>query len=272
MTILGSIDREEYFKIDALSQSDLGQMAISPRHFLHKDKLRKETDAMKMGTLLHLAVLEPAKFRQTYVVEPDNIKGEAINRRVKAHREYLEAFRLDNLDRIVVTAQQMDNLVGMLESIASNEFLKPLLTGGSPEIAATWDYKGLKCKGLADYVVDHKLFGRTIVDIKKTQDASVSGFSRSIFNYRYNLQCAWYLHGFEAREFIFVAIEDKAPYAIGIYKADPSLVEHGQKLMERLTEKLIWCRENDEWPGYTRGIENILLPAWVAGQDDEKVA
>ena len=57
--------------------------------------------------------------------------------------------------------------------------------------------------------MDHPKYRKVLVDFKKTQDASESGFTRSVYNYGYNLQSAFYLEGFSADRFFFVAVEER---------------------------------------------------------------
>ena len=61
-----------------------------------------------------------------------------------------------------------------------------------------------------------------VVDLKSTIDASARGFAKSVRTYGYAFQCAWYLeeglqpNGEKPTEFIFLAVEKKAPYLTAV--------------------------------------------------------
>lgn len=264
---------KEYRAIPALSQSDLSWFKYSPRHYLKRAELRKETAAMSFGSAFHLALLEPAKFKESWTLEPDKFtldgKTVEINKRVKAHREYLESWRIDNADKTILTEKDADNLTGMLKNISDDPELVGLIELGSPECVVTWDYRGRKCKAKADLWVPDSKYGPLVIDFKKTQDASEVGFSRSIYNFSYSLQAAWYLEGFQASRFFFVAVEDKPPYAIGKWDAEHYL-ELGTKQMNTYLETLEKCEKTGVWPSYSQSFDSIRPPNWMAAIEDEK--
>lgn len=268
--LLGSLPRVAYEAIDGLTQSELSYLLKSPLHFEKRRELGRETDAMRLGTAIHAAILEPELFKDKLVVEPEHFNGEEINRRVKKHRDYLADWRQEseNLGKIILKNSEYDILIGILAQASRTPTLKELLRGGTPEVAATWEQHGVPCKGRADYCVQHPTLGKCIVDIKTTQDGSASAFSRSIYNYAYDLQAAWYLNGFGADEFIFVVCEKTPPYPIAVYRADPSLLGRGAECADRLLKRMIECKSTGSWPGYTQDISTILLPSWVAAQEN----
>lgn len=278
MAYLGQISWEEYQAIPAdVTKSELVYMDKSPLHYRNrKDLMVKTTEDMELGTLLHVGLLEPHLLKDSYVVEPETIviKGieEELNRRKKAHKEFLEKLREEATlkGQLVVTAKNLEKLTGMLTECSKSRALKALMNlPGESEVAATWEYMGFKWKGRADRLIQHPIFGRTVIEVKKTQNASSSAFSREIYNRSYDVGVSAYLRGFEADALIFVACESNAPYPIGIYKADDSMVERAHSHTDALLTKLRSCLEKDEWPGYTDDVENLLLPAWVPAMDLE---
>lgn len=273
MKLIQNLSQEEYFAIDAVSKTDLSFMAKSPLHYLKRKELMKETDAMRLGTLLHMALLEPARFRDSYIVEPVAMPdGEEINRRKKDHRAFLDGFREKNKDKLIVTEKQFDSLVGMLQQASSNPEISNVLNmKGMQEVAGTWETNGVLCKGRADFIYEHPTIGRVIVEVKKTRDASPEGFSRQAYNLLYHLQAAMYLDGFEAKHFVFIAIEDALPNASGVYWADDSLIDAGRRLRDRLLARLVECKERKFYPAYTQGVTKIMLPAWAVNSEQERI-
>lgn len=264
---------DEYRAHPALSQSDLSWMGKSPQHYKRRAELREETGSMRFGAIFHKALLEPKAFCDSYIIEPDKIPIDGnlveVNRRVPKHRAYLAAWRVDNSHRMIVTEKEMESLHRMITSVTADPELVELIQGGETEVVSFWDYKGRACKGRADLFNDKTPHGRVVIDFKKTQDASESGFDRSIRNYNYDLQDAFYSEGFQADKFFFVAIEEKTG-AIGKWDGDLYL-ERGRKKMDRWMDRLNECEQKNEWPWYTKGFEPIRPANWIAGMDEENI-
>jgi exodeoxyribonuclease VIII len=113
--------------------------------------------------------------------------------------------------------------------------------------------------------------GSIVVDLKTTEDASPAGFRKSIGQWRYGVQAAWYLHsleqatGIRPSQFIFIAVEKKAPYAVACYAADEEMIQLGMETAMRDLQRIAECRTAERWPGYSDQIEMISLPAWMTG-------
>jgi exodeoxyribonuclease VIII len=259
---------KQYREHPALSYSDLVWLDKSPLHFKNRDKLRKETEAMRLGTLLHLGVLEPERFKNAYCIEPEEIDGQPINRRVKAHRDYLEQWRNQNKGKIFIRPEDMDTLTTMFNALATHKYAKQYLTGGVSEVMAFGEYKGVPIKGRCDYLVEIPGLGKTIVDLKKTQDASPKGFERSIYNYKYYLQAAVYTKLFKADSFVFVAIEDNELAPIGIYRASDVLLEKGEQKLSYLIDLYKRLDKTNNWHGYTEDFQEISLPTWAVSTEE----
>jgi exodeoxyribonuclease VIII len=110
-----------------------------------------------------------------------------------------------------------------------------------------------------------------MVDLKTTRDASPRGFMRSIADYRYHVQAAWYLNGVEQAtgkrpdQFIFICVESTAPYVVAVYAADEVMTDRGYEQAMKDLGKLAECRAADSWPSYSDQIETISLPGWMTG-------
>jgi len=67
------IPEDEYTNHPGLSQSGAKELLRSPRHFqeyLNRDR-SEQTPAQRLGTLIHLASLQPKVFDATIVVAPE---------------------------------------------------------------------------------------------------------------------------------------------------------------------------------------------------------
>lgn len=257
--IIPGIDIADYHKGPGTSKSQLDQMAKSPAHYLASlTTPRKETDAMKIGSLFHTMVLEPEK--QNFVVGPDVNKNTTVWKTFKAEAEAA--------GQTIIDQATLDMLNGMVASVRAHPAASRLLSGpGIAEGSAWWEdeQSGELCRCRPDFYREDL---GVIVDLKSTEDASPSEFARSIAKYNYNIQSAFYQDGVEAatgdfiKGFVFVAVEKKAPYCTAVYQLDMQGVEAGRVEYKRLLLDLADCKHAGKFPGYSERIETISMPAW----------
>ena len=55
----------------------------------------------------------------------------------------------------------------------------------------------------------------------------------------------------------------KAPFGIGVYKADPELLQYGSELCEEALIKINEWERTNVYPDYTDGVELMGLPPWL---------
>lgn len=261
--IIKGIPIAEYHKSAATSKSQLDQFAKSPAHYLASlTTQRKETPAMRIGSLFHGLVLEPERVR--IAVAP------VCDKRTKDGKATWEAFCIENAGAEIVTAEEGEMLLGMVASVRAHPAASALLSGpGIAEGSCWWhdEHSGELCRCRPDF---YRQDLGIIVDLKSTRDASPKEFARSIANYRYHMQSAFYQDGVESstgdfiKGFVFVACESTAPYAVAVYQLDMQGVEAGRIEYRRLLLDLADCKASGKFPAYSDRIETISLPAWTA--------
>lgn len=259
--IIPNIPIEEYHRHGSVSKSQLDQFAKSPAHYLASLMTpRKETPAMRIGSIFHGMTLEPERVK--IAVAP------VCDKRTKEGKATWEAFCIENAGAEVVTADEGEMLNGMAASIKAHPAASALLAGAGIAEGSCWwydDQSGELCRCRPD------LYRRDlgiVVDLKSTKDASPSGFAKAIANYRYHIQNAYYQDGIEAatgdfvKGFVFVAVESSAPYCTAVYQLDMQGVEAGRIEYKRLLLDLADCKAAKKFPGYSDRIETISMPAW----------
>lgn len=246
------IDDKDYFSHKAISKSLLAKMDCPQKAFVPM----AETPAMFDGTLAHCAILEPDEFDNRYIIDPK------MPKRSKADKEAWEDWQTENEGLRIITKEQYDNSMRMGEAIRSHARASELLSGGKAEQAFFWqdERTGEDCKCKADYV-----HSDIIVDLKTTVSASPADFSRSIANFKYHWQDAWYSRGAQADRFLFIAIEKKEPFVIEIYELDLEAKAQGASEIDKALDKYIWHRDFEEYIGYTGfgEINTLSLPNWA---------
>ena len=268
------VENAEYHRHAAVSASHLKEIERSPQHYYARfvDPNRIEptpTPAMQLGTAVHAQILELNRFDEIVAVAPDG-----IDRRTKAGKESWAAFESEAKGKVVINRDDAAIVSAMGRAVFSHPAAAMLLAfKGKAETSWFWtdEKTGLECKCRPDWLLDD---GSVIVDLKTTEDASPRGFQRSVAQYAYHQQAAWYLHGLEQAsgicpaQFVFVAVEKKPPYAVGVYAADAEMIKAGWEAAERNLERIAECRAANHWPGYGEDIQPISLPPWMRPRAD----
>jgi exodeoxyribonuclease VIII len=268
------MENADYHRHSAVSKSHLDQVAKSPLHYwaryLDPNRVAPEpTPAMAIGSAVHTHVLELDQWDARYVTAP-----EGINRRTNAGKAEWETFETAATGRTVLSRTDAELVMRMGHSVFKHPAAAMLLAmPGKAETTHMWidEATGLQCKCRPDWLTDD---GSLIVDLKTTEDASPSGFQKSVANWRYHVQAAWYLSGVaEATgtcpdQFIFIVVEKKPPYAVAVYAADAEMIGLGAKQAVRDLDTLATCKAANAWPGYSDQIETISLPPWMRPRPD----
>lgn len=247
-----------------VSVSGLKQLLRSPAHFQTylQGGLSKETPAKAMGTAVHSRLLEPELYAQDYVVAP------ICDKRTKEYKE----FELANANKRILTPDQMVALEGIAQSVSQHASATTLLRAGLVEHSIIWQDSETKIwqKIRPDCLCIDFDTG-ICLDVKKTVDASRSAFVRSCFTYDYDLQAAVYLEGLRETfgrdfDFVFLAVEESAPYGCALYGAPEEMLLRGQRRYREAMKLLKECRDTGEWPSYQPAGDYELLewPRWAA--------
>lgn len=252
-----------------VSKSWLDKAAKSPlhlRHYLDAPPL-DPTPAMVLGSLTHTRTLEPDKTFKEFAVAPK------VDRRTKIGKaEYAEFLKM-SAGKTVVTEDQFHLASAMARSVKSHPVARGLLANGIAESSVVWHDKmsGVLCKCRPDYRHEAgTALGTTVIDLKSTKDASAHAFAKSVANFGYHIQAAFYLDGMSAAtgtefdNFIFIPVENEPPHAVAVYAADDMMIEIGRDEYRRGLAVIAECQASGEWPGYSDGITELSLPAWVA--------
>lgn len=194
MTLLHITDTE-YRALDAISNSELTLSKKSPWHA--RNLHIQETDPMRWGTAVHMALHEPERFRELYVVEPIFIgktkDGRDSTQSAEAKAKKAEWYESLPEGALVLAEDDMALLTATLEAIRDDVFLMGLLEGSYTEVSTQWEMDGLPCKARADILNVNAPF---ILDMKTCADASLHEFAYQSLKRGYHRQLAWYAEGF----------------------------------------------------------------------------
>lgn len=263
---------------DAVNWSTLKYMRVSPKHYRHALATpRTDSDALKLGRLVHCMVYEPQHVDDRYVREPKfnrTMKDEtAIARGLDGGREAAEAFAIAHVMHDVVPPVLWDKALAMSAAIHDDPLAGPMVRGGYVEQQITWidEATGVECRGRVDHVN-----GR-LSDLKTTRVIEPRQFAAAAARYGYHAQVAYYLDGLAANGIVLEdvpaipAVENEAPYDVAVYTLPPDVIAAGRALYRSCLDRLVECRAKDEWPGVSPGYTPLVLPAWAVHAEDEEI-
>lgn len=274
-----------YHGLNACSNSRLSILKKSPAHLFHSLKHQLEaTAAMKLGTLIHKAVLEPEAFRNSYVVIPDLTEGiltkdgkPASNpKNTSEYKERFSNFAKANIGKEFISQDDFDTAMAIQQKLYNHPRIGLLLSEISQtELSALWQCSetGLLCKARIDGDSSDL---EAVIDLKTTSDASPAGFEPSIANFGYHRQAAMYLDamrelGRTRTDYIIIAVETEAPYECAAYRLRDEIIELGRRELAPLKRLYKACQEQNVWPGYPTEIQDIGLPAWAKSKIEKEI-
>lgn len=265
--VVRGMSNEDYHAHPSISSSAINTALRSPLHYfaeyVARAAERTESASMRLGTMVHTAVLEPGEWDARYIVAPD------VDRRTKDGKEAWAQFQAAAKGREIVTNEEAAKAHAIAAVVLEHPAAGTLLRGDflEPEREASYFWRdaetGLECRCRPD-----SFDGEVIVDLKTTTDASPSGFARSVANYGYHVQAAWYRRGVAAvtgrsPRHVIVAVETSAPYAVAVYELDALALEEGERLCQRAITTIAECQRAGRWPGYGDEIQRLGLPRWA---------
>jgi len=246
-----------YNEIAALNYSGAKLLLRSPAHY--KTSLtteREDTPALRIGRLSHMAAFEPSVFIDTVAEEPD------LDRRTKEGKTQYEEFKKNLPDYCITVKKNEFETISRIGQSATEAMKSIGFKIEQAEAVYVKDYGNYKLKGRVDAIGE--INGeKAIIDLKTCESAEPAIFSKSVANYMYHLQNAWYSEITGITLFYFIAQEKEPPYAWRVYTLDEGSIEQGKKLMREAISIYQLCSASNQWPSYSKEITTLSLPNWA---------
>ena len=258
---------------DYLARPEFGSGAFkainrSPKKF-HWDYILKNEKEMSedldFGKIVHSALLEPEDFKTRFIVQPKFDKRTKEGKR--AYQEWTDTLPPNAM---VVSEERAQDLTGMIESIKRHKRASDLLCRGESEVSIFGNCDDVPVKGRLDFLVtdsdaSKKPTGIYIVDVKTTQDAAFRAFNASMLRYSYWIQAGLYSWLAERAFnlpviFVFLAVEKKPPYEVGLYVADETVIDCGREAVRRGIKTYKECKQTNIWPGICEDFKTLSMP------------
>jgi exodeoxyribonuclease VIII len=230
---------------------------------------------MKLGTLLHLLVLEPARFDRTMIQLPaTHSSGKPWNWKSSTHRDERDSlyFAAHDEGKQIIETEELAMITAMADSISRHDEASRLLASAERrESAIIWEQCGVPCKALRD--LSRSTFR---ADLKTCRDASPAGFARAAASLGYARQAAYYDTGSRAigepaAPFYFIAVENEPPHSVAVYELDDDAMALGIVQNSNDLTQLAKCAERDDWrPDWGFGVIPLSLPRWAQYEDETR--
>lgn len=269
VTVVADMSNKEYHAHSSFGSSQLKDIIRHPPALFHAKHIaktleHKESDAMRLGSAVHSAFMEPEKFVGEFIVQSAEIKTR--------RGEKWETFKAKHRDKTILTQAQGTEVSNIITSLNLNHGARGLLSNALIENSIFWTDKetGLECRARPDIWRPE----RYIADLKTCQDASPEGFSKAIYQFGYHISAALYLDGAnqvgkEITDFIFICVETSAPYLTAIYSLSEEAIEIGRRDYREALRQLKQCIKADRWAGYNDDEPTeITLPQWVLNKEN----
>ena len=258
--ILTDMDAATYRAAEAISASDLKWILPprTPAHY-HAYKTgqikREETRALVIGTLCHLAVLEPDKLATAFALRPDG-----LDLRTKDGKAWKEA----QGDKPILDGEEAAMLDGMSAAVAAHPVARQLLEGSKREVSLFSDHRtGLKLKGRIDVLGEG-----FVADVKTAAEGDAANFAAAVFRYNYHVQAAMYCQLAGVEKFSFIAVEKVAPFAVAVYTLSPKALQVGLNSLNYALDTIALCTDAGLWPAYSLDEQTLDLPSWAYKQTE----
>lgn len=235
-----------------------------------------DSKAKDFGTAFHALLLEGKK---EFVEQPSNypVDPEAVECIVKPwnnNSNFCKDWR-DKQTKTILTAKEIENLVGMVEAVKEEEDLKPWLSGET-EVSMFATQRGIPLKIRLDIFNEDP--DAPIIDPKKTRDASLPEFTKQAWKLFYMGKAAFYLDvarlcGFPKKAVWFVGVEEFYPFNTSILKMNDgpvTFLSAGRRLYKAAFQKLINAKTSNNWPSYGSDTPENHLTKWM--QDEIEIS
>lgn len=258
--IYDNISFADYLSIDAISNTSLGLMEKSPRHYHERVEL-EQCKPLVIGSLVHCGRLEPLALAERYAVTPDyqfdddnkTTNGDqSRSSTTKYVKDRIAEFASANRGKEIVPRDWYQEMVAIVTSLHGDPLASEILNApGRVELTLVWedDITGMLCKARIDK--EAAKLGR-FADLKTCAD--LEAFERSIARYGYHRQAAHYQDGWatltgEILEPWIVAVEKAKPHCVKSAPLHEEALERGTERRSDAMRKIAACHESGCWPG-----------------------
>lgn len=247
-----------------LSYSALKAFSLSPASFIeYKIGEKPTTKAMKMGSALHCAILEPDEFENRYLIlTKDMLPNPDKDFRDSANKSFKLSFiaKAESEGKEILDPSEHEECKLYQRLCWTNQISKTYLTNlTKKEQYAEWNFQGIMFRGYIDGIGSGY-----IMDLKKVADASPEKIKRSAIYDQWHWQGCLYRQSEFADEFTGfynLAVDKTSPcvFELGDFSYQKALAEltHIINEFKRCVDLQLWDSGYEFWAENNKGIFKI---------------
>ncbi len=266
---------EQYHKVDNFIGSSSAKVALDSLAgfydlFFLGNKPAETKDQM-IGKRVHMALLEPDKFKKKLITMPD-----FGNMREKKNQLKQADWILDKpKDAVIVKQEDLDQILGIVEALLKHDQGLALIRDGHTEIAGfvRCPITGLGLKFKPDFLSRDRV---RFSDFKTTKSSKRDPFMYDVFKtWRYDFQLAYYLYCLKLMENVrpeiisILAAEKKRPYEPAAYYFTKFELEKAESQVTEVLKKIRDAIETNKWPYRQQSIERAKIPRSLQYDEEE---
>ena len=273
------VEMDAYRADPGVASSDLSALKRSPAYArLRRETISESTPAMRFGTAVHTAVLEPELFDRQYAEDPQHPEHGGYPkgwRNTKAYKALAQEVR--DSGREPLSAEHMHACESIRRNVLAHS-TGSLITEvqDAPEVSVFAHDQELdvRRKIRPDLLVSR---ASMVVDLKTTNDPGA--FRRTVQKFGYHRSAAYYLDtlgllGETYDHYVFLVVATDAPYEVFAFTLDDDSIEQGRYEYRQLLREYAACMSSGDWPLPNTGIEEVRLPEYAINYhlDSEEIA
>lgn len=156
---------------------------------------------------------------------------------------------------------------------------KLLQPGGHAEKSLFWqdEQTGVWLRARPDWIGVPIGAMTPMIDYKTTVSAEPEAIRKSVHQWGYHQQDAWYIDGVNALGlvdnpvFFFIFQEKTAPYLVTVVQLNQDATDIGRARNRQAIEIYAECDATGHWPGYASDIVHTSLPAWAESRSLQEI-
>jgi hypothetical protein len=263
-----------------MNSTSLKNILRSPRYFLSQWKEisdDKEADHFRIGRAAHLMLLEPDIFRRLHVVEPEFIGVTKDGKPTKnpnaldVKKQKEEWLAKQSPDAIILKQEELDQLVGMIESVLDHPVANAMLKNGVAEATIKWTDRdtGIMCKGRPDFITFEPNGDYHLIDFKTSRNIQRGSFTKDIISMQYHLSMAFYadglmeVYGRLPSSISLFPVEKTSPHEAAVFIFEDEWYEIGKQMYKAGLNLYKKCIDEGKWPRFQHNAQTIAMPQWA---------
>ena len=249
-------------------------LAKSPAHVAMENvrlggKSRTATESMETGSLIHAILASDDSEIRIGLFDSYMSKAAKEWRDNTRHSGYIPVLSHDYENAMHVADIVRKRCV---EGITNT----PFCGYAENEVTAIWRDGDVLCRARYDVLVRDGNGNADIWDWKSTKDVSDRGIEKTIANYRYDIQAAFYMRGLEALgfksqqiSFIFVFFETVAPYTVRRVVLSQEYLQQAKKEVSQAISLWQQCLANSSFPTMPPDTMTVEIPHYLSENDGD---